>query len=132
MTDVRPARRLAAAVLAGLLATGLTGCAGGDSDQDGPAAAVETMLRALDAGDCDAAKDVVVTPSLIDCGYVEGLEGMFAGEGLDLDDVDFEVVEEVGADQATVEIDYHDGEQPETYEVQRVDGEWLVLFDSAA
>lgn len=126
---MRPVRRALAVAVAAVVV--LAGCSG-SGGEDGPTDAVETMLRALDAGDCEAAKDVVVTPSLIDCEYVRGLAGMFEGGDVDLDDVDLEVVEEVGPDQATVEIDYHDGQQPETYEVQRVDGEWLVLFDSAA
>lgn len=130
---MRAPRRGAVTVVAAVCALlSLAGCGSDDDAQDAPATAVESMLRALDDGDCEAARKVVVTPSLIDCEYVRGLSGMFSAEGLELDDVDFQVVEQVGPDQATVEIDYQDGQQPETYEVQRVDGRWLVLFDSAA
>jgi hypothetical protein len=120
----------AAPVLALVLLLGACG-GGGDASGDDPARSVEAMMRALDAGDCDAVKEVVLTPSEIDCGFVADLGGMFADEGLDLEKVDFSVTERSG-DQATVEIDWGDGDPAETYEVQRVDGRWKVLFDSAA
>lgn len=119
---------MAVALVAVLL---LGGCGGSDDASGDPAASVEAMMQALDAGDCAAVKDVVLTPSEIDCGFVAELGGMFADEGLDLAEVDFAVTERTG-DQATVEIDWGDGEPAETYEVQRVDGDWKVVFDSAA
>ncbi len=124
----RTATGAAVALLLGLLG----GCGGGEPPAgEDPAASVETMMRALDDGDCDAVKEVVVTPSQIDCGFVSDLGGMFAAEGLDLDDVDFSVTERTG-DQATVRIEWGDGDPAETYEVQRLDGRWKVVFDSAA
>lgn len=128
---MRGLRRPAAVLVAGAVLALVGGCSGGPDGSDDPAAAVETMMRALDAGDCQAVKDVVLTPSEIDCGFVTDLGGMFADEGLELDDVDFAVAESSG-DQATVEIDWNDGDPSESYEVQRVDGTWKVLFDSAA
>ncbi|WP_311210419.1 MULTISPECIES: hypothetical protein [unclassified Aeromicrobium] len=124
-------RRLVPALLTGAVLVLVGACSGGPDSSENPAAAVETMMRALDAGDCQAVKDVVLTPSEIDCGFVTEIGGMFADEGLELDDVDFTVAESSG-DQATVEIDWNDGDPRESYEVQRVDGAWKVLFDSAA
>ncbi|MGQ2910499.1 hypothetical protein [Aeromicrobium sp.] len=124
-------RRLVPALLTGAVLVLVGACSGGPDGSENPAAAVETMMRALDAGDCQAVKDVVLTPSEIDCGFVTEIGGMFADEGLELDDVDFTVAESSG-DQATVEIDWNDGDPRESYEVQRVDGAWKVLFDSAA
>ena len=103
-------------------------CGGGAG---GPEAAVEAMLRAFDAGDCAAVKEVVLAPSEVDCGFVTELSGMFADEGVDLDEVELSVADATD-DQATVAIDWADGEPEETYEVQRVDGAWKVLLDSAA
>lgn len=128
---MRGARRLVPALLTGAVLALVGACSGGPDGSGDPAAAVETMMRALDSGDCEAVKDVVLTPSEIDCGFVTDLGGMFADEGLELDEVDFTVTESSG-DQATVEIDWNDGDPNESYEVQRVDGTWKVLFDSAA
>lgn len=131
---MRGARRRAAALVAGAVLALVGACSGGpdgSGDPADPAAAVETMMRAFDTGDCQAVKDVVLTPSEIDCGFVTELGGMFDDEGLDLDTVEYTVTESED-DQATVEIDWNDGDPNETYEVQRVDGAWKVLFDSAA
>lgn len=97
----------------------------------GPAAAVEQLMRALDAGDCDAAKALVVTPSALDCGDVEAAAGSFAEEGNDLDTVTYEAGEVEGT-SASVTIDWGNENPGESYDVEKIDGTWRVLFDSVA
>ena len=92
---------------------------------------VQTMWKALEQGDCDAVKRVVVTPSAIDCAQLGEAAGMFVAEGIDLDAARYEDGETAG-DSATVKITWNDTLPTETIDVQRVDGTWLVVFDSAA
>lgn len=101
------------------------------TSSSGPAAAVEQLMRALDAGDCKAAKALVVTPSAMDCGNVEAAAGSFAEEGNDLDAVTYEAGPVQGT-SATVTIDWGNANPGESYDVEKVDGKWRVLFDSAA
>ena len=72
-------RRLAALML--LLA--LASCADSDPPPDPGAPAldereqvVDTLMRAIEDGDCDQVKDVVLTPSEIDCGSIDESAGM--------------------------------------------------------
>lgn len=97
----------------------------------GPEAAVEQLMRALDAGDCKAAKALVVTPSAIDCGDVEAAAGSFAEEGNDLEDVTYEASDVQGT-SASVTIDWGNDNPGESYDVEKIDGTWRVLFDSVA
>lgn len=101
------------------------------SSASGPAGAVEQLMRALDAGDCDAAKALVVTPSAIDCADVEAAAGSFAEEGTDLDDVTYEAGPVQGS-SSRVSIDWGNENPGESYDVEKVDGNWLVVFDSVA
>lgn len=101
------------------------------SEPTGPEAAVEGLMRALDEGDCAAAHDLVVTPADLGCDVVEQAEGSFADEGVDLDEVAYSAGA-VEGDSATVTIDWGTGVPGESYEVQRIDGTWRVVFDSAA
>jgi hypothetical protein len=104
----------------------------GGSTDDGAALAVEQLVTALEAGSCDDVKDVVVNPAAVDCEVVESLEGSFADEGVDLAEVTYEAGE-VTDDSATVTIGWggDDAENPdETWDVERIDGTWKVLFDS--
>lgn len=97
----------------------------------GPAGAVEGLMRALDAGDCDAAQALVLTPSNLGCDQVELSAGSFAEEGNDLDAATYRAGEASGP-STTVTIDWGSENPDETYDVQQVDGAWLVVFDSAA
>jgi len=95
------------------------------------AAAVDALMRALDAGDCRAAHQLVVTPSELGCDVVEQSEDSFADEGIDLDEVTYRVGAVHDA-SATVRITWGNGYPAESYDVQRIDGRWKVVFDSAA
>ena len=97
----------------------------------GPSRAVDQLMRALNEGDCRAVKDLVLTPSTIDCGLVTESTGSFEAEGIDLDAVRYHRGAIVD-DSTTVTIDWGNGNPTESYDVQRVDGSWLVVFDSAA
>lgn len=97
----------------------------------GAAAAVEQLMRALDAGDCAAARKAVLTPSELDCGTVRESEGSFADEGNDLAEATYTAGPTEGS-TASVTIDWGSGNPDETYDVEKVDGQWLVVFDSVA
>lgn len=92
---------------------------------------MERLLRALEDGRCERAKDVVLTPSELSCGQVTESMGSLEAEGIDLAEVTYEA-DEVVNDSATVSISWGNGYPPEQYDVQRVEGEWLVVLDSAA
>lgn len=94
-------------------------------------ASVDALMRALDAGDCKAAKRLVVTPSELGCDVVEQSKDSFADEGIDLDEVTYRA----GAVQdasATVSVTWGNGYPTESYDVQKVGDQWKVVFDSAA
>lgn len=112
------------ALVAVLLITGACGT------PSGPDVAVESYFSALEAGDCAGAREVVLRPSELDCTTIGELEGALAAEGIDLADASFTTLDVVN-DSATVEISWGVG-APETVETQRVDGEWLVVMDTAA
>lgn len=92
---------------------------------------VDTLMRAIEAGDCDQVKAVVLTPSEIECGAIAESAGILEMEGVDLDEVSYDA-REIFDDSSTVTITWSKDLPKETAEVQRVDGEWLVVFDSAA
>jgi hypothetical protein len=94
-------------------------------------AAVDALMRALDAGDCKAAKKLVVTPSELGCDVVEQAKGSFVDEGIDLDEVAYRASKVQDA-SATVAITWGNGYPTESYDVQKVGGRWRVVFDSAA
>lgn len=94
-------------------------------------AAVDALMRALDAGDCQAAKKLVVTPSELGCDVVEQSKGSFIDEGIVLDDVIYRVGKVHDA-SATVRITWGNGYPTESYDVQKTGGRWTVVFDSAA
>ena len=95
------------------------------------AAAVDGLMRALDAGDCKAARALVVTPSELGCDVVEQSKDSFADEGIDLDEVSYRVGAVHDA-SATVSITWGNGYPTESYDVQRIGSRWKVVFDSAA
>lgn len=97
----------------------------------GAAAAVEQLMLALDAGDCEAARRLVVTPSELDCDVVVEAEGSFADEGNDLADATYSAGPAQGS-STSVTIDWGSGNPNESYDVEQVDGRWLVVFDSVA
>lgn len=116
-----------------VLLVALAAC-GGETvapDKAGPQDAVESLLRALNAGNCTAAKRVVVAPSLLDCGQVDETAGTVTAAGIDLDEVRYRVATVV-ANSTTVEVTTPNGNPQGSYDVQRVDGTWRVVFDSAA
>lgn len=112
----------------------LAACGSGSSGASSTTSAadsVEQLMRALDDGDCAAAKDLVVTPGSLDCEIVEGSKGSFADEGIDLDETTYKATKSQD-DSATVAIAWGNGAPAESYDVQRVEGDWKVVFDSAA
>ncbi len=94
-------------------------------------AAVDGLMRALDTGDCKAARKLVVTPSELGCDVVEQATDSFAAEGIDLDEVTYRAGKVHGA-SATVRITWGNGYPTESYDVQKVGRRWKVVFDSAA
>jgi hypothetical protein len=94
-------------------------------------AAVDALMRALDEGDCKAAKRLVVTPSELGCDVVEQSAGSFADEGIDLDEVVYRAGP-VNGSSSTVRITWGNGYPTESYDVERLGGRWKVVFDSAA
>lgn len=96
------------------------------SDSSTPEAAVMSFMVGLEAGDCAAVKKIVVTPSTVDCEVVESLRGSYADEGTDVDDVSLEAGE-VEGDSAVVAVG---GDSEESFDVERIDGAWRVIFDT--
>jgi hypothetical protein len=96
-----------------------------------PEAAVDGLMRALEAGDCEAAQQLVVTPSELGCDVVEQSKGSFTDEGIDLDKVTYRAGAVHDA-SSTVSIEWGNGYPAESYDVQKVGGSWKVVFDSAA
>lgn len=88
-------------------------------------------MRALDEGDCRTAQRLVVTPSELTCDIVELSRGSFADEGIDLDETTYEAGAVHDA-SSTVRITWGNDYPVESYEVQKIDGRWKVVFDSAA
>jgi hypothetical protein len=111
--------------------TSATSAPSQDHTPTAPEIAVEKLMRALDDGDCAAVKRVVVTPSEVDCGLVTEAAGSFAAEGIDLDQVRYRATK-AEDESVTVEITWGNEYPTESYEMQRVDGAWRVVFDSAA
>jgi hypothetical protein len=100
-----------------------------ESQSAAPARAVERLVASLEAGSCEDVKTIVVTPSLVDCEVIESLGGSFADQGVALDDVTYSV-DEIEGDSGTVAVDWGTGEADESWQVERIDGEWKVIFDS--
>lgn len=96
-----------------------------------PEAAVDALMRALDEGDCKAARRLVVTPSELGCDVVQQSKGSFADEGIDLDRVAYRAGKVHDA-STTVNITWGNDYPTESYDVQKVGGRWRVVFDSAA
>lgn len=93
--------------------------------------AVDALMRALDAGDCAAARRLVLSPAELTCDLVEQSEGSFAAEGIDLDDVVYRAGAVHGS-SSTVSITWGNDYPTESYDLQKVGGHWKVVFDSAA
>lgn len=124
---------LGAGVLLAIGGVALPACSGGtdpkqEPRQSGPAAAVETLERALARDDCAGVKKIVVGPEQIDCGFIA--EAAAAMAEVDLDAAIYAVID-VGDDTATVRIDLGDGEKQDL-DLVRMSGAWLVIFDTAA
>ncbi|KRC64765.1 hypothetical protein ASE12_08270 [Aeromicrobium sp. Root236] len=94
-------------------------------------AAVDALMRALDAGDCKAARKLVVSPAELTCDVVELSKDSFADEGIDLDEVVYRAGPVHDA-SSTVDITWGNGYPTESYDVQKIGGRWKVVFDSAA
>lgn len=118
------------AVLVGTV--GLTSCAstktsGDDSKSLGPAAQAEIFERALARGDCSAVKKIVIAPREIECGSIaETAESM---KDIDLEAIGYQLLSS-SKDSATVRLDI--GGEKADLELVKADGEWFVLFDTAA
>lgn len=128
------------AVLVMLLLVGACGAGSSDSDSDseadseavsavGPEKAVEQLLTALEAGSCKDVKKLVVTPAAIDCEMIASLAGSYAADGIDLADVTYAVDDIIG-DSGAVNADMGDGKPADSWNVERFDGTWKVVFDS--
>ncbi|MET0819330.1 MAG: hypothetical protein ABWY58_00070, partial [Aeromicrobium sp.] len=76
-------------------------------------------------------KDLVVTPDEIDCEMIGTLKGDYASDGVDLDDIELSSAEPVDG-STTVTVDLGTDEADQTWQVQQIDGDWKVLFDSEA
>ncbi len=96
-----------------------------------PEVAVEGLMRALDDGDCSRAKKLVVTPSELGCDVVEQSKDSFADEGIDLDEVTYRAGSIQDA-STTVTITWGNDYPAESYDVQKIGGDWKVVFDSVA
>ncbi len=120
-----------AATAALMLASACGSDAGSDTEAGGssPEDAVSTLMSALEDGSCARVRDVVVTPDLIDCESIETLQGGYAADGVDLDDATLSAAEVVD-DSSSVTVDLGGDEDDQTWQVERVDGSWKVLFDS--
>jgi hypothetical protein len=107
---------------------GSSGDAGDAGGAATPEKAVRQLMTSLEAGSCDDVRAVVVTPDLVDCEMIGELEGGYAADGVDLDGVRLETGEVVdGSTTVTASVD---GQDDETWQVERVDGSWRVLLDS--
>ena len=122
--------RLLVAVTALLLA-GACGSDSGSSDADGAGEAVQELLTSMDAGSCPDVQRIVLTPDLIDCEQIETLSGSYTDRGVDLDDLSV-TTGEVVDNSVTVTVGLGGGEPDETWQAERVDGSWRVVFDSEA
>ena len=122
-------RFLAAPAVAALVLVSACGSSDTGAGAASPEDAVSRLLTALEDGSCSGVRDVVVTPDLVDCEMVEDLQGGYAADGIDLDDVSLSAGEVVD-DSASVTADLGAGQDAETWQVERVDGSWKVLFDS--
>lgn len=91
--------------------------------------AVRQLLTALEAGSCPDVKAVVLTPATVDCEVIGTLEGSFADEGIDLADVAYQAGD-VTAESGSVTTDWGNGEPADSWQVERIDGVWKVVFDS--
>lgn len=94
-----------------------------------PEDAVEKLLTALEAGSCSGVKDVVLTPATVDCEMVGTMAGSLADEGVALGDITY-VVDEIVADSGSVTTGTGSDDETSTWQVERVDGAWKVIFDS--
>lgn len=106
-----------------------SGSEGRESAAPGPEDAVETLLMSLEAGSCPDVKAIVVTPATVDCEVIATLEGSFAEEGIDLADVTY-TAEDLADESGSVSTDWGNDEPAESWQVERIDGVWKVVFDS--
>jgi hypothetical protein len=104
---------------------------GGGAGSDSPEGAVGDLMAALEKGSCKDVKDLVVTPDAVDCEMIGTLKGDYASDGVDLDDVELSAAEPVDG-STTVTADLGTDEADQTWQVQQIDGDWKVLFDSEA
>lgn len=92
-----------------------------------PVERAESFERAVFAGDCAGVKAVVVGPEQVDCVVIsEGAESL---KELDVDAITYTVADSA-ADSATVRMDI--GGEKQDLSLVKVDGRWLVVFDSDA
>lgn len=93
----------------------------------GPLALAQSFERALAKGDCPAVKKLVVAPGEIDCGFIaEAAESM---KQIDVGAIGYRLTAS-GKESATVGLDV--GGEKDSLDLVKVDGTWLVLFDTAA
>lgn len=148
--------RSLAAVVAVLAALLLGGCAESDPEPadtpttSGPTADVEPSepdpsvdpaqvkaaekalrgyLRAADAGDCKAVKKRVLLPEQVDCSQIRANAGQWSAGGNELTTV--RISAEVFEDSGFATVTWANGGE-DTWDLQDVDGAWLVLNADAA
>jgi hypothetical protein len=109
----------------------LAGACGSDTDPGAtsPEESVSRLMAALEDGSCADVREVVVTPDLIDCESIEAQQGGYAADGVDLDAATLSAGEVVDG-SSSVTVDLGGDEDDQTWQVERIDGSWKVLFDS--
>lgn len=116
-------RRLAVALAALAL---VAGCGTKTADDHDASEALVDYLAAVDDGNCDAVKKVVVDPDSVDCDEVSSSSGLYGDE---LGSLTAKVTDEVD-DSAVVTVTWSD-DSTDDYDLQRVDGTWLVITPSS-
>jgi hypothetical protein len=124
------------ALIAGALATVLALGACGQSDSVGapdstPVGAVTAFIHAIESGDCATVQSLVLDGDSMDCTTVRESAGSLADDGIDIDAVKVGPATTTG-DSAVVDVDWSNGTPKEQFELQSVDGTWLVSLDTGA
>ncbi len=117
-------------VMAGCGFSSESGSTSGDNSGGAtPEEAVTMLLTSLEAGSCADVKEIVLTPATVDCEMIGTLKGSFADEGVDLADVTY-TAGDIADGSGSVTTDWGNGDAADTWQVEKIDGVWKVVFDS--